>query len=312
MENAVEALYMGFAVLVFAIALTVFFNMASIAKDTSEDVFLAIDESTYINYTNVNVDDTNSSSRVVDFNDIIPIIYRYCREGFGITFIDGNKIVARFSDTTETLVNTAIWNQSEYLKLGVSEKVSSNKAKNSISSRLNYITRQIGITIDAENYTDDEINNSSNWVYSQFDQLEEIMLGIYATDSSDTKKIYAPWIGENIENSDNMYSQRIDCDLYGGTTYFNTLFPGLNMKISGKNQGSHTAVCNGDGLNKKYGIGTGDSGGATRFTEYVITIDPNEHPELVDEEEGSSFISELDSVGDLKRAKIREIIYVKK
>ena len=49
MEDAAEALKMFFAVFVFALALTVFFRMTTLAKDTADMVFTAIDKTTYIN-----------------------------------------------------------------------------------------------------------------------------------------------------------------------------------------------------------------------------------------------------------------------
>ena len=101
MEDAADALKIAFAVLVFAIGLAVFFNMASLAKNTSDTVFLSIDKANYYQYT---TDDKVVENRIVTLKDIVPTIYRYVKENYGVTIIDKDgKLVARFDINTDSL-----------------------------------------------------------------------------------------------------------------------------------------------------------------------------------------------------------------
>ena len=118
MENAAEALKIGFGVLVFGMALTVLFHMSSIIRTTSDEIFMAIDETTLYDYT---VDTTYISDgrRIVTFSQIIPTIYRYAQEDYGVTIIDkdendNDEIVARFDLYTESQVKKCIWNVQDY------------------------------------------------------------------------------------------------------------------------------------------------------------------------------------------------------
>ena len=103
MEDAVEALKIGFAVLVFAIALTIFFKMVDLAKSTSDIVLYSIDKANYYSYSNKD----GVENRIVTLKDIIPTIYRYKKENYGVTIIDKDaNIVARFDLGTEEIVSS--------------------------------------------------------------------------------------------------------------------------------------------------------------------------------------------------------------
>ena len=79
MENAAEALKIGIGVLIFGMALTVLFHMSSIIRTTSDEIFMAIDETTLYDYT-VDTTDISDGRRIVTFSQIIPTIYRYAQE----------------------------------------------------------------------------------------------------------------------------------------------------------------------------------------------------------------------------------------
>lgn len=101
MEDAVEALKIGFAVLVFVIALTIFFRMVNLVKSTSDIILYSIDKSNYYGYS----DKGETEHRNVKLKDIIPTIYRYNKENYGVTIIDKDgNVVARFDIETETNV----------------------------------------------------------------------------------------------------------------------------------------------------------------------------------------------------------------
>lgn len=50
MENVAEALKLGFAVLVFMVALVLLFNVATTARTTAESVIQSMDRTTYHTY----------------------------------------------------------------------------------------------------------------------------------------------------------------------------------------------------------------------------------------------------------------------
>ena len=124
MENAAEALKMFFAVFVFSLALSVFFRMTSVAKDTTDKIFEAIDKTTYVNY---NADTSYGANRKVKFQDMIPTIYRYAQEGYGVTIIDSGEIVARFDLDTESQVSSCFWNDRYHSASQIEKKKRNDK-----------------------------------------------------------------------------------------------------------------------------------------------------------------------------------------
>ena len=46
-------------------------------------------------------------NRIVGFDEIIPVLYRYSQENYGVTIIDNKKIIARFDLDTENICN--VW-----------------------------------------------------------------------------------------------------------------------------------------------------------------------------------------------------------
>lgn len=80
MENAADALKIGFALLVFAIAITVLFMLTSKSRATADAVFYYADETNY--HAHSNAKDTN---RVVTVSDVITTLYRYNKESLSVT-----------------------------------------------------------------------------------------------------------------------------------------------------------------------------------------------------------------------------------
>lgn len=108
MENVTEALKIALGILVFVIGLTILFNMASLSKETSRIIISEIDKAKYYDY----IEDAGeekidrNGNRIVKIEDIVPAIYRYSQENFGITIVDKDgKIVARFDSETEDVCN---------------------------------------------------------------------------------------------------------------------------------------------------------------------------------------------------------------
>lgn len=86
------------------------FSTASLAKNTAEVLITGADKTQYYEYFDFDEEektvksDTNKvTCRIVDINEVIPSIYRYNVESYGVTIIDRGQIVARFDTQTETL-----------------------------------------------------------------------------------------------------------------------------------------------------------------------------------------------------------------
>ena len=111
MENAAEALKIAFAMLVFIIALSVAFAVISQARATADIVFEYQDNTKYlvegledVSYIGAN---TDQNYRIVSWENVIPTIYRYNQERYGVTIIDNNgNIEARFDLETEAVANS--------------------------------------------------------------------------------------------------------------------------------------------------------------------------------------------------------------
>ena len=83
MENAVDALKVVLAIIVFAIGLVLLFSMASRARETAEILISEVDRTKYytpLDSTEVTMD--NNGNRIVTIKDIIPAIYRYSEENY--------------------------------------------------------------------------------------------------------------------------------------------------------------------------------------------------------------------------------------
>lgn len=84
------------------------FSTASLAKNTAEILITGADKTQYYEYFDFDdekvISDKNGvTCRKVGINEVIPSIYRYSVESYGVTIIDEGKIVARFDTQTETL-----------------------------------------------------------------------------------------------------------------------------------------------------------------------------------------------------------------
>lgn len=109
MENAVDALKIGFAVLVFTMALSLTMFMFTQARETSELVLHSSDVTEFIEYQQefTNYDDAkNSSERIVGLETIIPTLYKYYKENYTVIFRD---VSGDFLEIYKTKTNTNLW-----------------------------------------------------------------------------------------------------------------------------------------------------------------------------------------------------------
>jgi len=81
MENATDALYMGFAILVFVIALSLSIFSSSEVTSASQRIIDARDKTTFYSYVV-----PQGTSRIVTREDIIPTLYRIAQENYIVSF----------------------------------------------------------------------------------------------------------------------------------------------------------------------------------------------------------------------------------
>jgi len=103
MENAVDALKIGFAVFVFTMALSLAIYMFTEAKTTADIVLHSSDITTYMEYEEVA---EGSENRVVGLETIIPTLYKYYKENYTVIFRDSS---GKFLPIYETQTNTELW-----------------------------------------------------------------------------------------------------------------------------------------------------------------------------------------------------------
>lgn len=243
MENAAEALKMAFAVFVFVIALTSVFSLISQARSTADVIFAMHDRDISFyddlkDITNLSSSNGGNERRIVDWSTVVPTIYRYGIENYGVTIIDtkasGDKqIVARFSEKSEGIAQS----YSDY---------------NNTNDQLKYIEKHI-------NYLNDYILNIDNCTYkiSEYEKdqtgdgtLYQLFKRIYNLTNSNLDTFGAPWL-----RSDNDIKKRLDGDL-------------------GKDKIKINFAVNGDTY-KSLGL-RGENGCKenAKFIEYFVTVPP--------------------------------------
>lgn len=87
MDNAIDALKIAFAVLVFVIGLSISMKAFSQAKAVSDEVFYMADKTNFYEYTSEN---KIPEGRIVSGETIIPTLYRYYKENFNVIILDLN------------------------------------------------------------------------------------------------------------------------------------------------------------------------------------------------------------------------------
>ena len=80
MENAADALKIGFALLVFATAVAIVFTMISRVKATADTVLYYADDTNYHEHN-----EANAENRLVGKEEVISTLYRYYKESICVT-----------------------------------------------------------------------------------------------------------------------------------------------------------------------------------------------------------------------------------
>lgn len=86
MENAIEAIKMGFGMLVFVIAMSAAMYLFTTASSTAKVLLYSADKTNY--YDNIQVTSENVTKRIVNIETIIPTLYRYFKENFAVQIYD--------------------------------------------------------------------------------------------------------------------------------------------------------------------------------------------------------------------------------
>ena len=193
MENATEALKMAFAVLVFVIAMTATFMLVTGARSTADVIFTSKDDQEYVNgITSIGQQKDVSGNliqyREVGIDTIVPTIYRYAQENYGVIIIDGEEIVGIYDLVVENTVSKyySTWNKNDNeneltkLCIGTSDK----------EGIAQYIKNATGISID------------------NIDKYEELFGNIYEIQTPDS--VSCPWTASTYN-----IMQRIKVDMHG-------------------------------------------------------------------------------------------------
>ena len=218
MENAVDALKLAFGVIVFVIAFALLFSTVSLAKRVTEGLVTEADETTYMLYDEANGDDawvktdneTGVQCRIVTMEDIIPTLYRYSTESYGVTIIDKSKrgvdqIIARFDTETESHCNN--WKNSDY---GIGMTIEDGKT---------IYRHRTGLIMHLNKYVLEPVK-AYNLKAMESTDLEALFKRIYNQKTDGEYANYSlaefscPWtIGNSIETQEKFVAQRLNSDL---------------------------------------------------------------------------------------------------
>lgn len=112
MDDAVQALTMAFAVLVFVMALSISMMLIGQARDTSDELVHYSDLTAF--YDNIQLEDNGEvaeTERIVGLDTVIPTLYRYYKENFCVKIYDDqNNLLQIFDVNIETNLRSAIVN----------------------------------------------------------------------------------------------------------------------------------------------------------------------------------------------------------
>lgn len=126
MENAVQALKMGAAILVFSIAIATVFLIFAQARQVSDTVFLLMDNDRYMEYVE---GDSSAINRVVGVETIIPTLYNFYKEMCSITIINKAGDVIGYFDTANQVLDLTQLNPT--IDKFVNDKLLGTSLKNS-------------------------------------------------------------------------------------------------------------------------------------------------------------------------------------
>ncbi len=170
MENATEALMMGFAVLVFVIALTVSITVFSQVRVVSDMVLYRKDETNYYEYEGAT--GKAAENRIVGLETIIPTLYKYYKENYTVVFREGtyNMETGEFGEDLKPLTiyntqskNSSLWGESY-------DTMMMNKYKNYFTGGYNEEKSKRIFSFDLE----EETSRREPWTGSNYQTKENL------------------------------------------------------------------------------------------------------------------------------------------
>lgn len=206
MENAVDALKLAFAIFVFVIALTLTFSIIGQARATSDIILSLKDKTNYYEYVDESDSNATKKDRIVDFETILPTIYRYAKEQYAVTILDtdGTPIV-RYDLYTEGFMSG--WDET----IKRQQRTGNDSAYNEIEKRISIVDKFLYEELKNEKPTMsttpimDSLVKISGGTY----RAGNLYVGKNVNNVSTATHSVAPWMGE--PNTDTIY--RIQADL---------------------------------------------------------------------------------------------------
>ena len=203
MENAVQALKMAFAVLVFVMALSFTVYVFTQARTASDSILYSIDETNNYEYTNLN-NILGRENRIVGLENIIPTLYKYYKENYTVVFKQANYT----NVNGEMVLDTS-----------------------SLEPLFVYETT-IPMTSHGKGYENTGALNWGDYNWSKYGIQDDDRYKICAFDSDDEQKRKEPWMTGDVSDQTKI---NIDAFLSGGVYTSTTGVTTRNIYYSGSN-----------------------------------------------------------------------------
>ena len=219
MENAVDALKIAAAILVFIIAIGSSFSLFGTAKHTADSIINMRDKQAYLDaaeldggilYTSSETIKGNgelteeeikdrlgvntNGDRIVSVEDVISTMYRYSKEKYGVTIIKDGNVLARYDSNTDNVMN-------HWYNIVNAEDESGNLIASAETQKINFANK-------IKERISTKYEENVNFEYSHLEELYRIKV-----EGNGKVKCGAPWYGNEEE-----IEKRISHDL-DGTTY---------------------------------------------------------------------------------------------
>lgn len=117
MENAVDALKMAFAVLVFVLAISIGIAVFTQARTASDVILQGQDSTEYYNYIHAGIYDDETGewisigeTRIVGIETVIPTLYRYYKENYTVVFLEADGTPM---ELYKTMTEPTLWSGSD-------------------------------------------------------------------------------------------------------------------------------------------------------------------------------------------------------
>ena len=117
MENAVDALKIAFAAIVFVLALTIGIAVFTQARTASNVILHGQDSTEYYEYIRAGIYDdetgqwiSTGDTRIVGIETVIPTLYRYYKENYTVVFLEADGTPM---ELYETITEPTLWSGSD-------------------------------------------------------------------------------------------------------------------------------------------------------------------------------------------------------